>query len=200
MSGIIRDTFIALHSSNVLARLDQEFRERYKGYKVPVISLRTMQVMKQLGLSSSDSDLLATYEDDSEAEVAKKTVATFELQPKQKIRKKKSDGEEALAGEAENEEAADDGEEGENVFAAGRGLTASASAEEEQAMTRDQLIKILKPGSGGRRRTKADKIQGVDKAEEFQAKFVDLTSLLPPLPKKGEFDVGKIRSSLYFFS
>ena len=31
-------------------------------------------------------------------------------------------------------------------------------------------------------------------------KFVDLTDLIPPLPKKGSFDVADIRKSQYFFS
>lgn len=36
--------------------------------------------------------------------------------------------------------------------------------------------------------------------DEFHGKFVDLVDLLPPVPVKGEFDVTKIKSSLYFFS
>ncbi|KAI0731720.1 hypothetical protein BC629DRAFT_1718248 [Irpex lacteus] len=39
MSTIIRDTFIALHSSDILGKLDAEFRLRYKDYKVPLSSL-----------------------------------------------------------------------------------------------------------------------------------------------------------------
>ncbi|KAK7677150.1 hypothetical protein QCA50_019859 [Cerrena zonata] len=39
MSVIIRETFIGLHSSNVLQRLSDEFRERYKGYKVSLASV-----------------------------------------------------------------------------------------------------------------------------------------------------------------
>jgi len=31
-------------------------------------------------------------------------------------------------------------------------------------------------------------------------KFIDVTSLFPPLPKKGQFDVSNIKNSLYFFS
>jgi len=39
MSEIIRDTFIALHSSDVLSKLQLEFKERYAGYKIPLASL-----------------------------------------------------------------------------------------------------------------------------------------------------------------
>ena len=30
--------------------------------------------------------------------------------------------------------------------------------------------------------------------------FIELTSVLPPVPKRGDFDVSKIKQSLYFFS
>ena len=30
--------------------------------------------------------------------------------------------------------------------------------------------------------------------------FIELTSVLPPVPKRGDFDVNKIKQSLYFFS
>ncbi|EIW76844.1 DNA/RNA polymerase [Coniophora puteana RWD-64-598 SS2] len=35
---------------------------------------------------------------------------------------------------------------------------------------------------------------------EMSTKFVDMTAMLPPLPKKGDFDVETIKGSLYFFS
>jgi DNA-directed RNA polymerase len=35
---------------------------------------------------------------------------------------------------------------------------------------------------------------------ELMGKFVNLTDLLPPLPKKGDFDVETIKGSQYFFS
>jgi DNA-directed RNA polymerase len=34
----------------------------------------------------------------------------------------------------------------------------------------------------------------------LEGKFVNLVDLLLPVPIKGEFDVNKIKSSLYFFS
>ncbi|OCH85018.1 DNA/RNA polymerase [Obba rivulosa] len=57
MSVIIRDTFIALHSSDVLNKLHEEFRERYKGYKVPIAALRgTPALKKALALARVNSD------------------------------------------------------------------------------------------------------------------------------------------------
>lgn len=49
MSAIIRDTFIKLHRSDVLANLEAEIRERYKGYKIPLLSLKSnATLMKHL--------------------------------------------------------------------------------------------------------------------------------------------------------
>ncbi|KDQ52445.1 hypothetical protein JAAARDRAFT_138907 [Jaapia argillacea MUCL 33604] len=53
MSGIIRDTFIALHSSDVLRRLHAEFIERYKGYKIPLVSLKAGNLFKHVRASPS---------------------------------------------------------------------------------------------------------------------------------------------------
>ncbi|EKM83036.1 hypothetical protein AGABI1DRAFT_69188 [Agaricus bisporus var. burnettii JB137-S8] len=39
MSSTIRDTFIALHSSDVLGQLRREFLQRYHDYKIPLINL-----------------------------------------------------------------------------------------------------------------------------------------------------------------
>ncbi|KIP05682.1 hypothetical protein PHLGIDRAFT_107864 [Phlebiopsis gigantea 11061_1 CR5-6] len=54
MAEVIRETFIALHSSDVLGRLDAEFRERYAGYKIPVSVLRTGGFITKLNSASAD--------------------------------------------------------------------------------------------------------------------------------------------------
>lgn len=36
--------------------------------------------------------------------------------------------------------------------------------------------------------------------KEGELKFVELTRLLPPVPKKGSFEVDSVKKSLYFFS
>jgi DNA-directed RNA polymerase len=53
------------------------------------------------------------------------------------------------------------------------------------------------------RRTKAAKKKKAEQdkaAIELLGKFVDLTDILPPLPKKGNFRVESIKSAQYFFS
>ncbi|KIK64988.1 hypothetical protein GYMLUDRAFT_160261 [Collybiopsis luxurians FD-317 M1] len=48
MSGIIRDTFIALHSAEVLQKLYEEFKARYRNYKVPLSSIQSHILTKAL--------------------------------------------------------------------------------------------------------------------------------------------------------
>ncbi|KAH8107638.1 DNA/RNA polymerase [Cristinia sonorae] len=42
MSGVIRDTFIALHSRDILANLAEEFKQRYKDFVLPISSVRSI--------------------------------------------------------------------------------------------------------------------------------------------------------------
>ncbi|RPD76822.1 DNA/RNA polymerase [Lentinus tigrinus ALCF2SS1-7] len=68
MSAIIRDTFIALHSSNVLKSLFEEFKERYADYKVPLVAIRGQFAKslglspEKLGMSTQDAQLLINSE------------------------------------------------------------------------------------------------------------------------------------------
>jgi len=47
---------------------------------------------------------------------------------------------------------------------------------------------------------KARKAEAEKEAVGLYGKFVSLIDILPPLPKKGDFDVENIKKSLYFFS
>jgi DNA-directed RNA polymerase len=48
-------------------------------------------------------------------------------------------------------------------------------------------------------KTESDKIKA-EEDKQLLHKFVDLSTLLPPLPKKGSFEVRSIKDSPYFFS
>ena len=47
---------------------------------------------------------------------------------------------------------------------------------------------------------KAKKAEAEKEAVGLYGKFVSLVDILPPLPKKGDFNVENIKKSLYFFS
>ena len=187
MSTIIRDTFIALHSSDVLGRLLNEvrsfgsascdhqsiayaifvffqFRERYVDHKVPVASLRTSQMLKQLGVYDNATDIAArNVAQNNNSESSSAAVET------------------AAMAEEEGEELAT-----ENALQ--RPPTVAT-------LSREQALQLLKPGYGKRRSSSAQ-----EKEDSLEGKFVNLVDLLLPVPTKGEFDVNKIKSSLYFFS
>ena len=120
MSAIIRDTFIALHSSDVLKSLHDEFKERYADYKVPLVAIRG-QIVKKLGISpelfgvsKQDAQLLtdaAEVEEEGEEGEEPEEDAELDLEseskPKPKRRAKKvtlkvADVEKRLAGKFVN--------------------------------------------------------------------------------------------------
>ncbi|KAJ7682848.1 hypothetical protein B0H17DRAFT_1181809 [Mycena rosella] len=95
MSEVIRDTFIALHSSDVLGKLEAEFKERYDGYKVPLVALRAGGLVKALaaagvripvtpaqarGLESIKDLLVVTEDADAEAVVEIKEPGLYAAQ------------------------------------------------------------------------------------------------------------------------
>jgi DNA-directed RNA polymerase len=86
-------------------------------------------------------------------------------------------------------------------------------------MSKEQAMQLLKPSeqaAATRKRSKSKKSKVVATAagdgnaeaetetesedSSLEGKFVNLVDLLLPVPIKGEFDVNKIKSSLYFFS
>jgi DNA-directed RNA polymerase, mitochondrial len=56
-------------------------------------------------------------------------------------------------------------------------------------------VEVINPKKR-KRRTKKEKEMDI----ESMPKFVELTKLLPPVPKKGNFEVNTVKGSLYFFS
>jgi len=87
-------------------------------------------------------------------------------------------------------------------------------------MSKEQAMQLLKPSeqaAATRKRCRSKKSKVVATAagdrnaaeaetetesgdSSLEGKFVNLVDLLLPVPIKGEFDVNKIKSSLYFFS
>ena len=51
-----------------------------------------------------------------------------------------------------------------------------------------------------RKRRSKEEMQAAGEGIYDEPKFVELTKLLPPVPKKGTFEVNAVKKSLYFFS
>jgi DNA-directed RNA polymerase, mitochondrial len=183
MSTIIRDTFIKLHKSDVLKNLEEEIRERYKGYKVPLVALKTSSsVMKQL----------AAYEG---ASVAAKGLAAAVEKAVAKAEETTLPAEDLAVLAVENAEHI----EGDVVAATQeadeslRKKTASKRGRKPKAET-EALAKAAVDAKAG------DEAATALVTKKMEESFVDLVDLLPPLPTKGDFDVDAIRGSAYFFS
>ena len=148
-----------------------KFRERYKGYRVPVASLKTSQILVQLGIVDTAAGMSSRRS---------KKAAEAVLEPPT---------DEAIQPPTEEDEELPE-------VVVDRPPTVSV-------LSKEQAVKLLKPATrGGAKRGKGATTQGQPAASEAElaGMFVDLVELLPPVPVKGEFDVNKIKSSLYFFS
>ncbi|KAL0061581.1 DNA-directed RNA polymerase [Marasmius tenuissimus] len=192
MSTIIRDTFIALHSSEVLTKLHSEFKERYKGYKVPLTQLQgggLVKTLRDMGVRFKAtpeqarmleplSSLIEISEDDSSIEESQDTEDLKEIfrteqeeKSTQPPKKKEQDEDEEFDDEDDSHE-----HEHEHVV-----------EDDPQESSRAKAARLRKE-------------QDAKAAIEMFGKFVNVTDLFPPLPKKGDFKVEAIKASQYFFS
>ncbi|KAH7882208.1 hypothetical protein F5I97DRAFT_1939648 [Phlebopus sp. FC_14] len=172
MSEIIRDTFIALHSSDVLSKLDSEFRARYANHRIPITSLQRMfKPLHAAGVRISASPEQA-------AEIKNCGMKMSSLL-------QVSDTEKSVISSAPAHDVIDADVE------AGAGDSTSTS---ESGSRQDEEFDAEAD-------TEADAEDSeVTVDSGLQNKFIGLSALIPPLPKKGDFKVETIKQSLYFFS
>ncbi|KAH8115023.1 DNA/RNA polymerase [Phellopilus nigrolimitatus] len=168
MNTIIRDTFIALHESDVLTRLHQEFIDRYKDYQVPVMALRSKTMLDRLKIQLNALSALAVLGD---ANI-----------PSEQIGLEGEDLELALDAEDAEVDEVETADEPETPQKLGRPKKGEQRNPKPKSKPKEREV-VLRGEGGG-----------------VMSRFVNLVDLLPPLPKKGEFDVKRIRDSKYFFS
>ncbi|CAE6464323.1 unnamed protein product [Rhizoctonia solani] len=191
MSGIIRDTFIALHGSHILQKLRDEFLERYKDYRVPLSALTDRELcyilrsMVHPDRTSTDSgpllSLIVALVQRSTARYAKEEVTKKALATANEI----LSSAELEAGKESVENAVEmvPAEEPEPVL--DDMIEEPFEASEEKPKQRKASIKVGRVVAG-----KLDP----------DLQYILLTDILPVLPEKGDFDVNKIKESQYFFS
>ncbi|KAK0201027.1 DNA/RNA polymerase [Desarmillaria ectypa] len=178
MSVIIRDTFIALHQSDVLGKLREEFVERYKGYKIPLISLRGGQMGKLL--RNAGASLKVTAEQAQEYSMLGSLMEITEEGSKFTH----------LATTAEAEEVNDRLDEMEETL----------GDEDEEAVDMEEFSEDGAELSDRQKKLKKRKAKNEKEVLKLVGKFVELVDLLPPVPEKGDFRVEAIKASQYFFS
>ncbi|KAF8918371.1 DNA/RNA polymerase [Mucidula mucida] len=172
MSTIIRDTFIALHSSDVLGKLREEFVERYKNYKIPLIDMKSVSLIKALKTSGV------------QMRVSKKQAEELSLLESILV----IDDKKTAVTEVETTE-----EDKQQMLQEVRGLE---DFDEEFDVDAESLDK-----EAAAELAKMEKKKDQAKAQlKLLGKFVTLTDILPPVPKKGDFRVEAIKASQYFFS
>ncbi|KAN0065347.1 DNA-directed RNA polymerase [Thecaphora frezii] len=189
MSDLIRETFIRLHSQDILQKLRDEFLQRYAGYKVPVVSLQTSALRQKKSAKKDDeeSDTVLVL---PEAQVAKLEGQDREVLVEQAVSRRRS-----AAADEDDEEGFEDDAAQANLASRGESDVAPEDADFAESVDVGEDSVSTKAKRGRQPKTELGSPE-----ERLKAKFVDLEAILPPIPKKGSFDVNEIKRSLYFFS
>ncbi|KAI6123071.1 hypothetical protein EV401DRAFT_2196047 [Pisolithus croceorrhizus] len=184
MSAIIRDTFIALHSSDILGKLEVESKARYADYKVPLASLRVGTVLKKLktvgvrivaspeeaaAIKSIHKSTFGPLIDVSET--AASSITSPSSCPSTSDFKLLTPSSDSNVDNAPKKRRA-------KRRASSK---AHAIAEDEESESEEEE-------------------ESIDADTLLADKFIGLPALIPPLPKKGDFRVETIKKSLYFLS
>ncbi|KAJ7074487.1 DNA/RNA polymerase [Mycena amicta] len=190
MSGIIRSTFIALHSSDVLEKLREEFMTRYKGFQIPLYHLRSPSLIKLM--RNAGSRIRATSEQAKTLGPLREIVELSKKKADSTVDTKKVFAGDELDGflarlSDEVDDGLEDLDDSSDENPKRRRRSSKASEEE--------IAEAKKETQAAKRRQE----RAVAMAQ-LMGKFVNLTDLLPPLPPKGTFDVKNIKDSPYFFS
>jgi len=154
--------------------------ERYKGYRVPLATVKVGSLLQKLAdrEQTTSFDILnsATKLDPQEPKVVGPLTSPEELL-------------EALDLAI--------GPDGEDLEYHGRGQPEPLPPHGEIGPDHEAALNTL---SRRRRRTKRELQAAADGRVVEEPRFVELTKLFPPMPKKGNFEVNTVKKSLYFFS
>ncbi|GAA5914361.1 DNA-directed RNA polymerase [Sporobolomyces salmoneus] len=172
MSVILRDTFIELHSQDILGKLRQEFITRYNGHVVPVAKLpaglRSVEPGDPIPAPPSPTDL---------EESTTSTTASESSETRPDVS--------AVISELEEE----DGSDSLSIFAQSKKVRRASST---MSTPWDDLESEDDDGGKG--------AVWKSTSKKTDSKLVYLADVLPPAPSKGDFDLGLVRNSPYFFN
>lgn len=172
MSELIRDTFIHLHSADLIGELRAEFIDRYGEHRIPISSAKAISEStarrraRDAKRAQQIAELTGSHPTE-ELEKADETAAPVDTAEADAT----IDGESGMEDELDTDADADS-----NDFASIGLSTADVDA---FAKLNDNSIEQERVGSH---------------------KFVKFKDVLPPCPPRGVFDVKRIKDSAYFFS
>ena len=168
--------------------------ERYASYKIPLVTLRTGKLLKQL--KDAGSKIIATEEQAKGLTGLEDIIQLSEEGAESTVEEGavKADDLARLVGILKDTDMIES-------FKATKGK-ARASLKEEEDSEDDLEAEEddeFETKADGRSKSKAEGEIGLEDIG-LLGKFVNLTSLMPPLPERGDFEVDEIKKSLYFFS
>jgi len=154
--------------------------ERYKGYRVPIASIKGASVLKKLAarerMTSDEILRFAAKPDPQEPKAIGPLVSTEELLEALDLSIGSENGD----------------------------LDDHEHRESEPVPTQDETVDngeaVATTPTKKKRRTKKEIEAAIAKGSREEPKFVELTKLLPVVPKRGTFEVNDVKKSLYFFS
>ncbi|KAK0556644.1 DNA-directed RNA polymerase [Tilletia horrida] len=172
-------------SQDILARLREEFLERYKDHYLPVVRLKAADRARLEKTQVGDSSVVAEDEGDAAAAAGGSAAVEAEITLDAAEASAKGVGEDD---EAASQLAADGGDEmlddvpaAEDVDVDGDAVVdAEAEAEEANSSKGDASTEM-------RRGRKKDRNGAIN----MRARFVELSKMIRPLPAKGTFDVSE---------
>lgn len=166
----------------------EQFRERYRGFQIPLDNIATSQCSLVKQLAAAGTRIKAHI---SQADALKSIKDIIEFTD-----------EESNVSETSGEVIAD--ELRSNAATVNRIKSKLTKVQEEfldalvegEEVCLDELEELSRTPRG----KKAAAVAAADAANLLTGKFVNLTELIPPLPDKGSFEVESIKKSQYFFS
>ncbi|CAE6492233.1 unnamed protein product, partial [Rhizoctonia solani] len=195
MSAIIRDTFIALHSSNILQKLREEFLDRYKEYRVPLSTLTDRELC---------SILPSLVDPARESTPPPKLLSLIlALVQRSNSRYAKEDATKKAIAAAKEMLSNAELEAGKDTVENAVEMPETEEAEVESIEdTIEDFIEGLDESEKPKKRKASIKVKGRVVAGKLDPdlQYILLTDILPVLPEKGDFDVARIKESQYFFS
>ncbi|KAK8846742.1 hypothetical protein IAR55_005829 [Kwoniella newhampshirensis] len=180
MSELIRDTFIHLHTQDLIGELREEFIERYGNHRIPIQSAKNISstaAKRKVAAATRRKAMSGLLGDDELAA---------------------EDNNDAL--ETTNSDADVEASFGDQTTLEAEVEMISSSNEEVEAKAADAMgIPIEKIGELKGDAT-GSKMDGLTKEKIGKQNWVKFADVLPPCPPRGIFQVDKVRDSAYFFS
>ncbi|KAH9476822.1 DNA-directed RNA polymerase, mitochondrial [Psilocybe cubensis] len=211
MSEAIRETFISLHQSDILNKLQHEFLTRYAMHYIPVHELVSRHKSRpSLLLEKLHHAGTVVYTSEEDAGLLKPLGSLVEVTEDSSKWAKLMEMRKAVAAEGEDEDAAlvaaaQEGKKVKKGKGKPRGRPKKAGAEDGEGVVED--LEDDEVDVALREMENEEEMELDDELEQMLMNtrgqggvYIRLIDLIPPLPEKGDFEVEAIKASPYFFS